>query len=184
MCGAVCASVTACMVWAARFGRGSVAKTRVQQCIAHLCVVAGTGRARFPRQLAVAHWAERLPIIAADGGRVLRPMLLASAQEPRPFCLICDTCHAALSDRSGAPQIWLGTPDRWLSPPPKPVSLATDGNMCYSVLKLCVYALLWLPAEFSELRFLLGTWGVGEVKAAKVPKVPKESKQIWAAMRP
>ena len=147
MRGAVCASVTACVVWAACFGRGTVAKTRVQQCIAHLCVVAGTGGIRCLRQLAIAHWAQTLPITATEGGRVLRPMILAPAQEPRPFCVLCDSCHAALSDQPGSPQIRLGTPGWWLLPPPKLVRLTADVGRCCSVVKLCVCALPWLPAD-------------------------------------
>ena len=146
---AVCEVVSACVVWATCSGRGSAPISDVQQCIAHLCVVAGTGGIRCLRQLAIAHWAQTLPITATEGGRVLRPMILAPAQEPRPFCVLCDSCHAALSDQPGSQQIRLGTPGRWLLPPPKLIRLTADVGRCCSVVKLCVCALPWLPAVFS-----------------------------------
>ena len=157
----MCEAVTAYVVSAACFGRGSAPAPDVQQCIAHLCVVAGTGGIRCLRQLAIAHWAQTLPITATEGGRVLRPMIPAPAQEPRPFCVLCDSCHAALSDQPGSAQIRLGTPGRWLLPPPKPVRLTADVARCCSVVKLCVCALPWLPVDFPLIFWVAaGLWWI------------------------
>ena len=138
---AVCEVVSACVVWAMCSGRGSAPIPDVQQCIAHLCVVAGTDGIRCLRQLAIAHWAQTLPITATEGGRVLRPMIPAPAQEPRPFCVLCDSCHAALSDQPGSPQIRLGTPGRWLLPPPTCLE-----KLSPAVSEMAAKSVAWLRA--------------------------------------
>jgi len=64
------------------------AKTLVRPSIRRLSVVAGTARARWLWQLAMACWTDVLTIIAADAGRSLGPMLPASARERWPFFVV------------------------------------------------------------------------------------------------
>jgi hypothetical protein len=92
------------------FGSGSAAKTLVRACIGRLFVVAGTARARWLRQLAAVCWAEMLPFTTNEAGRALGPMLPASGWEPWPFCVLRDSCHAAVPDQPGSPSIGSG---RW-----------------------------------------------------------------------
>ena len=80
-------------------GSGSTAKTLVRPCIRRLSVVAGTARARCLRQLAAVRWAEVIPITTTKAGRALGPMLPASARERWPYCVLRDSCHAALPDQ-------------------------------------------------------------------------------------
>ena len=82
-------------------GSGSPTKTLAHVCIGHLSVVAGTAHARWLRQLAAACWVEVLPITPAEADRALGPMLPSSAREHWPFCVVRDSCHAALPDQPG-----------------------------------------------------------------------------------
>ena len=107
-------------------GSGSATKTLARACIGRLCVVAGTARARWCSPCAVVCWAEALPVTAAEAGRALGPMLPASARERWPFCVLRDSCHAALPDQPGLPQNGSG---RWTGGPrrrPRALRLTTD----------------------------------------------------------
>jgi hypothetical protein len=86
-------------------GSGSAAKTLFHACVGRLSVPAGTVRARWLRKFAAVCWAEVLPTTITEAGRALGPMLPASARERLPFCVVCDSCHAALPDRPGLPPI-------------------------------------------------------------------------------
>ena len=89
-------------------GSGSTSRHRFTACIGRLSVVADTGCARRLWQLATVCWAEVLPVTAAEAGRALGPMLPASAREPCPFCVVRDSCHAAVPDQPGLPSIGSG----------------------------------------------------------------------------
>ena len=107
-------------------GSGSTAKTPVHQRIGRLCVVVGTGRARCLWKVVAVCWANALPAIVAETGRALGPMLPASAWEPWPFCVVRESCHAAVPDQPGLPSIGSG---RWTGGSrrrPRPIRLATD----------------------------------------------------------
>ncbi len=75
-------------------GSGSAAKTLFRPCIRRLSVAAGTARARWLRELAAACWSVVLPVIVVDPGRVLGPVLRASAREHWPFFVLRDSSHA------------------------------------------------------------------------------------------
>ena len=78
------------------------------------------------RKLAAVCLAEVLPVTAADAGRALGPMLPSSARERWPFCVLRDSCHAALPDQPGSPSIGSG---RWTGGSrrhPLLIRLATD----------------------------------------------------------
>eukprot|EP01047_Picozoa_sp_COSAG01_P107481 COSAG01_NODE_36497_length_517_cov_0.308612_1_plen_117_part_10 len=96
MCRPVCGVARSAPADAACLGSGSATKTLVHACIGRLSVVAGTARARWFSPFAVVCWAEVLPVAAAEEGRALGPMLPASARERWPFCVLRDSCHAAL----------------------------------------------------------------------------------------
>ena len=89
-------------------GSGSTAKTLVQPCIGRLCAVVGTGRARCLWKAVAVCWANALPITASEADRVLRPMLPTSAWESWPFCVVRESCHAAMPDEPGLPSIGSG----------------------------------------------------------------------------
>ena len=80
-------------------GSGSATKTLVHACIGRLSVVAGTARARWMWQLAAVCLAEMPPITTAEADRGLGPMLPSSARELWPFCVLRDSCHAAVPDQ-------------------------------------------------------------------------------------
>ena len=63
--------------------------------------------------------------------------------------------------------MWLGTPDWWLSPPPKLIMPANDVGRCCSVLKLCVCALAWLPADFSLMFCVASELWIAEQREAE-----------------
>ena len=107
-------------------GSGSATKTLAHACIGRLSVVAGTARARWLRQLAAACWAEVLPVIASEAGRALGPMLPSSARERWPFCVLRESCHAALPDQPGLPPIGSGRPTGGSRHHPYPLGLAAE----------------------------------------------------------
>ena len=122
-----CEATTSATADAACLGCGNAARTVVRVCIGCLSVVAGTARARCCSPFAAVCWAEVLPVIAADAGRALGPMLPSSARERWPFCVLRDSCHAALPDQPGSPSIGSG---RWTGGSrhhPRLIRLATDG---------------------------------------------------------
>ena len=125
----VCEAVTSATADAACLGCGNAARTVVGVCIGRLSVVAGTARARWCSAFAAVCWAEVLPVIVIDAGWALGPMLLASARERWPFCVLRDSCHAALPDQPGSPSIgsvrWTGGSRRH----PRLPRLATDGQV-------------------------------------------------------
>ena len=132
-----------------RLGSGSVAKTLVRPCIRRLSVVAGTARTRWLWQLAAACWAAVLTAMFAEAGRALGPMLTASAREHWPSFVVRDSCHTALPDQPGLPQIasghWTGDSRRHS----RPIRLVTDGY-CIDVAgaRPCHVSML-LPARKS-----------------------------------
>ena len=101
---------------------------RFTACIGRLSAAVGTGRARCLWKAAAVCWAEVLPVIAADAGRALGPMLPSSAREPWPFCVLRDSCHAALPDQPDLPSIGSGRRTGGSRRRPRLPRLATD---CY-----------------------------------------------------
>ena len=97
-------------------------------CIGRLSAAVGTGRARCLWKAAAVCWAEVLPVIAADAGRALGPMLPSSARERWPFCVLRESCHAALPDQPGLPSIGSGRRIGGSRRRPRLPRLATD---CY-----------------------------------------------------
>eukprot|EP01043_Picozoa_sp_COSAG02_P047415 COSAG02_NODE_4544_length_5228_cov_8.569117_6_plen_213_part_00 len=63
--------------------------------------MAGTARARWYFPFVAVCWAETLPVTASKAGRALGPILPASAWECWPFCVLRDSCHAALPHQPG-----------------------------------------------------------------------------------
>jgi hypothetical protein len=100
---APCEAATSATADAACLGCGSATRTVVRPCIVRLSLVAETARARWCSPFAAIWWAEALPVTAAEAGRALGPMLQASARERWPFCVLRDSCHAALLDQPGLP---------------------------------------------------------------------------------
>ena len=113
-------------------GSGSTAKTLVRPCIRRLSVVAGTARARWLWQLAMACWADVLSTIAFEAGRSLGPMLPASAQERWPFFVMRDSCHAAVPDQPGLPSIGSRRRTGSSSHRPRLLRLAVDWHRMHS----------------------------------------------------
>ena len=105
---ALCEAAASAAADTACLGRGSATKTQVRLCFGRLSVVAGTGRARWLWQLVAVCWAEVPSIVAAGAGRALGPMLPTSARERWTFCVLRDSCHAALQDQPGLPSIGSG----------------------------------------------------------------------------
>ena len=81
---------------------------RFTTCIGRLSAVVGTGRARCLWKVVAVCWANALPTIASEADRVLGPMLPASAWERWPFCVVRESCHAAVPDQPGLPSIGSG----------------------------------------------------------------------------
>eukprot|EP01043_Picozoa_sp_COSAG02_P003343 COSAG02_NODE_81_length_39811_cov_51.728898_25_plen_123_part_00 len=104
----VCEAVRSAAADSPCLGSGSAAKTLSYACIPRFSVAAGTARARWLRNLAGIFGADTLPFIAAEACRTLGPMLPASAREPWPFCVVRDSCHAALPDQLGLPSTGSG----------------------------------------------------------------------------
>jgi len=107
---------------------GSTTKTRFTACIGRLSAVVGTGRARCLWKAAAVCWANALPITASEADRALRPMLPTSAWEPWPFCVVRESCHAAVPDQPGLPSIGSGRRTGGSRRRPHLLRLATD---CY-----------------------------------------------------
>ena len=107
-------------------GSGSATKTLAHACIGRLYVVAGAARARWMWQLAAVCWAEMLPIATAEADRGLGPMLPSSARELWPFCVLRDSCHAAVPDQPGLPPIGSGRRTGGSRRRPRLSRLATD----------------------------------------------------------
>ena len=128
-----CEAATSATADAACLGCGNAARTVVRVCIGRLSVVAGTAHARWCSPSAAVCWAEVLPVITADAGRALGPMLPSSARERWPFCVLRDSCHAALPDQPGSPSIGSG---RWTGGSrhhPRLVRLANDRHFMDAV---------------------------------------------------
>ncbi len=100
---ALCEAATSVTADAACLGYGSATRTVFCPCVVRLSVVTGTARARLFSPFDAVCWAEALPIAAAEVGRALGPMLPASARERWSFCVVRDSCHAALLDQPGLP---------------------------------------------------------------------------------
>ena len=127
----VCEAAKSAAVDAACLGSGSAAKTLVHTCLGRLSVAAGTARARWLRQLAAVCRAEVLPIITVDADRALGPMLPSSAWEHWPFCVVRDSCHAALPDQPGLPPIGSGRRTGGSHHHPYPLRLANDRHTAW-----------------------------------------------------
>jgi hypothetical protein len=91
-----CEAATSATADAACLGCGSATRTVVRPCVVRLSLVTGNAHARWCSPFAAICWAEALAIIAAEAGRSLGPMFPASAWECWPFCVLRDSCHAAL----------------------------------------------------------------------------------------
>ena len=124
----VCGAVRSATADSPRLGSGSATKTPVHACIGRLSVVAGTARARWLRQLAAVCWAEEPPATATEAERALGPMLPASARERWPFCVVRDSCHAALPDQPGVPPIGSGRRTGGSRRRPRTLRLAVGGH--------------------------------------------------------
>jgi hypothetical protein len=96
MLGPVCEVARSAAADSPCLGSGSGTKTQVHACIGRLSAVAGTARARWLWQLAAVCWAEVLRATTDEADRGLGPMLPPSACELWPFCVLRDSCHAAL----------------------------------------------------------------------------------------
>ena len=107
-------------------GCGSAARIVVRLCIGRASVVSETARARCYSPFAVVCWAEMLPVIATEAGRALGPMLPASAWEPWPFCVVRESCHAAVLDQPGLPSIGSGRRTGGSRRRPRLLKLAAD----------------------------------------------------------
>jgi hypothetical protein len=114
----LCEATTSAAADAACLGCGSATRTLARPCIGRLSEVTVAAHARWFSPFAAVCWADGLPITAAEAGGALGPMLPASAQEHWPFCVLRDSCSAALPDQPGFALKWLGTLNWWLSPPP------------------------------------------------------------------
>ncbi len=100
---APCEATTSATADAVCLGCGSATRTMVRPCVVRLSVVTGTAHARWCSPFATICWAEVLPVVASEPSRALGPMLPASARERWPFCVLRDSCHAALLDKPGLP---------------------------------------------------------------------------------
>eukprot|EP01043_Picozoa_sp_COSAG02_P055371 COSAG02_NODE_6408_length_3593_cov_2.949914_5_plen_127_part_00 len=82
-------------------------------------------RARCMWKVVAVCWANALSATASESGRALGPVLPSSAWEPWPFCVVRESCHAAMPDQPGWPSIGSG---RWTGGSrrrPNPIRLAT-----------------------------------------------------------
>jgi hypothetical protein len=109
-------------------GCGSATRTLVRACIGRLSVVAGTAHARWLRQLGAVCRAEGLPITITGAGSALGPMLPSSARERWPFCVVRDSCRAALPDQPGSPPICSGHQTGGSRRHPSALILVADGH--------------------------------------------------------
>ena len=109
-------------------GSGSTTRHRFTTCIGRLSAVVGTGRARCLWKAVAVCWADALQITASEADRALRPMLPTSAWEPWPFCVVRESCHAAVPDQPGLPSIGSGRRTGGSRHRPRLPRLATD---CY-----------------------------------------------------
>ena len=96
MLGPVCEVARSAAADSPCLGSGSGTKTQVHACIGRLSAVAGTARARWLWQLAAVCWAEVLRATTDEADRGLGALLPPSACELWPFCVLRDSCHAAL----------------------------------------------------------------------------------------
>ena len=156
----VCEATKAAAADSACLGSGSATKALAHACIGRLSVVAGTAHARWSSTFAVVCWAEALPVTAAEAGRALGPMPPASARERWPFCVLRDSCHAALLDQPGLPQNGSG---RWTGGSrrrPRALRLTNDGycvdiagaEPCCVGVPLSDRASRWLKRSFPTPR--------------------------------
>ena len=129
----VCGAASSAAADSPCLGSGSATKTLLHPRIGRLSVAAGTARARWLRQLAAVCWAEEPPATATEAERALGPMLPASARERWPFCVVRDSCHAALPDQPGVPPIGSGRRTGGSRRRPYPLRLADDGRCMDSV---------------------------------------------------
>ena len=89
-------------------------------------VVAGTARARRCSPFAAVCWAEVLPVTVTETGRALGPMLPSSAWELWPFCVLRDSCQAAVPDQPGLPSTSSGRRTGGSRHRPRLIKLAND----------------------------------------------------------
>ena len=124
-------------------GSGSTTRHRFTACIGRLSAAVGTGRARCLWKAAAVCCANALPITASEADRALRPMLPTSAWDPWPFCVVRESCHAAMPDQPGLPSIGSGRRTGGSRRRPHLPRLATD---CYCIdpaaARPCCVALL------------------------------------------
>ena len=107
-------------------GSGSTTRHRFTPCVGRLSAAVGTGRARCLWKAVAVCWADALPITASEADRALRPMLPTSAREPWPFCVVRESCHAAMPDQPGLPSIGSGRRTGGSRRRPRLPRLATD----------------------------------------------------------
>ena len=123
-------------------GSGSTARHRFTACIGRLSAAVGTGRARCLWKAAAVCWANALPVTASEADTALRPMLPTSAWEPWPFCVVRESCHAAMPDQPGLPSIGSGRRTGGSRRHPHLPRLATDwlhrSRGCSTMLRGCV----------------------------------------------
>ena len=128
MLRSVCEAARSAAADYACLGSGSATRTLVHACVGRLPVVAGTASARWLRQLAAVCWAEMLSSTTAEANRALGPILPSSARELWPFCVLRDSCHAALPDRPGLAPIGSGRRAGGSRRHPHPLIVAADGH--------------------------------------------------------
>ena len=105
---------------------GSTTRHRFTTCIGRLSAVVGTGRARCLWKAVAVCWADALPVTASEADRALRPMLPSSEWEPWPFCVVRESCPAAVPDQPGLPSIGSGRRTGGSRRRPRLPRLATD----------------------------------------------------------
>ena len=124
----VCAAARSAAADSPCLRSGSATETQVHACIGRVSEVAGTARARCLRQLAAGCWAEVLPATTAEADRALGPMLPSTARERWPFFVLRASCHAALRDQTGLPQIGVGLSIGGSRHHPCPLRLVDGGS--------------------------------------------------------
>ena len=89
-------------------GSGSTSKTPVHRSIGRLSTWLGPAVLAACGRCVAVCWANALPTTASEADKALGPMLPASAWEPWPFCVVRESCHAAVPDQPGLPSIGSG----------------------------------------------------------------------------
>jgi hypothetical protein len=122
----VCEAVRSAAADSPCLGSGSATKTLVPACIGRLSAVVGTGRAHCLWQFIAIYWAETIHVTVTEASRALEPMLPSSAWELWPFCVMRDSCHAAVLDQPGWPSIGSGRRTGGSRRRPRLLKLAAD----------------------------------------------------------